>query len=81
MKNGVIAERGTHEELIGKNEIYASMWNKQAKAAKAAEDARNATLKAQKLARRASQPTRREEDSSSSSDESALIPWPRLNAK
>ncbi|KAK8049264.1 heavy metal tolerance protein [Apiospora phragmitis] len=81
MKNGVIAERGTHEELIGRNEIYASMWNKQAKAAKAAEDARNATLKAQKLARRASQPTRREEDSSSSSDESGLIPWPRLNTK
>ncbi|KAK6841635.1 heavy metal tolerance protein [Apiospora arundinis] len=81
MKNGVIAESGTHDELIERNELYASMWNKQAKAAKAAEDARNATIKAQKLARRASQPTRREEDSSSSSDESALTPFPRLNTK
>lgn len=83
LNKGAIAEIGTHESLIDSNGLYASMWYKQAKAEKAASDARVATIKAEKLLRRAkisagqslrpphqsgrSTPT---DDASSSSDES-----------
>jgi hypothetical protein len=68
LKNGTIIETGTHENLIAKDTAYASMWNKQAKAQKAAEDAHYLTLKAEKLMRKASEPGN-DDDSSSSSDE------------
>ncbi|KAI1335560.1 hypothetical protein F5Y15DRAFT_397732 [Xylariaceae sp. FL0016] len=82
LHQGTIVERGTHENLLQLKGKYASMWNRQAKAEKAAEDARNATLKAEKLMRKANiasptnehhdrgQTSHGNDDSSSSSDES-----------
>ncbi|MCB1502457.1 MAG: ATP-binding cassette domain-containing protein, partial [Bauldia sp.] len=37
LDGGVIVERGTHPELLAKNGLYASMWNRQREAAEAAE--------------------------------------------
>ena len=79
MKNGIIAERGTHDGLLLKNGTYASMWNKQAKAEKAAEDARNATRKAERYLRRVSDLSGPDDDSSSS-DESARNTAPPRSA-
>ncbi|KAI1268530.1 hypothetical protein F5Y18DRAFT_415241 [Xylariaceae sp. FL1019] len=82
LNQGTIVERGTHEGLLQLNGKYASMWNRQAKAEKAAEDARAATRRAEKLMRKANIPSPSAEngnrsptqtghdESSSSSDES-----------
>jgi ATP-binding cassette, subfamily B, vacuolar membrane transporter HMT1/ACLQ len=53
------------------------MWSKQAKAQKAAEDAMNATQKAEKLMRKASLNHGNDDDASSSSDESTMNGKPR----
>ena len=37
LDEGVIVERGTHDELLRKNGLYASMWNRQRQAAEAEE--------------------------------------------
>jgi ATP-binding cassette subfamily B protein len=37
LKSGVIAERGTHAELLARNGLYASMWNRQREATQAEE--------------------------------------------
>jgi ATP-binding cassette subfamily B protein len=37
LDEGVIVERGTHDELLGRDGLYASMWNRQRQAAEAAE--------------------------------------------
>jgi ABC-type transport system involved in Fe-S cluster assembly fused permease/ATPase subunit len=37
LKDGVIAERGTHLKLLAKNGLYASMWNRQREATEAEE--------------------------------------------
>jgi ATP-binding cassette, subfamily B, heavy metal transporter len=37
LDEGKIVERGTHEELLRANGLYASMWNRQRQAAEAAE--------------------------------------------
>ena len=36
-QRGVIAERGTHQELLARNGLYASMWNRQREAQEARE--------------------------------------------
>ena len=37
LKDGGIAERGTHGELIDRDGLYASMWNRQREATQAEE--------------------------------------------
>ncbi|NLS19200.1 ABC transporter ATP-binding protein/permease [Rhizobium sp. P40RR-XXII] len=37
LKSGVIAERGTHADLLAQNGLYASMWNRQREATQAEE--------------------------------------------
>jgi ABC-type transport system involved in Fe-S cluster assembly fused permease/ATPase subunit len=37
LDDGVIVERGTHQELLARNSLYASMWNRQREADKARE--------------------------------------------
>ncbi|KAA1177913.1 ABC transporter ATP-binding protein/permease [Rhizobium tropici] len=37
LKNGMIAERGTHADLLAQNGLYASMWNRQREATQAEE--------------------------------------------
>src|SRR5690606_38637808 len=43
LKNGTIAERGTHRELLERGGLYAEMWNRQLEAA----DAENRLRQAQ----------------------------------
>ncbi|MCT6871707.1 MAG: ATP-binding cassette domain-containing protein, partial [Bartonella sp.] len=40
LKDGRIIERGKHDELLNKNGLYASMWNKQLEASQAEEKLR-----------------------------------------
>ena len=40
LDQGVIAERGTHHQLLLKNGLYASMWNRQREAEEAREKLR-----------------------------------------
>jgi ATP-binding cassette subfamily B protein len=40
LKDGVIAERGTHTGLLASNGLYASMWNRQREASEAEEHLR-----------------------------------------
>ncbi|KAJ9666321.1 ATP-binding cassette-type vacuolar membrane transporter Hmt1 [Coniosporium apollinis] len=51
LHEGRVAERGSHEELLAKKGRYASMWKKQVKAQRAAEEAKALNDKAQRLRR------------------------------
>ncbi|KAM0272234.1 hypothetical protein ACHAQH_008776 [Verticillium albo-atrum] len=53
LNNGRIVEKGTHEQLVNAKGRYASMWEKQVQAERAAEKARVASRKAHKLMRKA----------------------------
>src|SRR6478735_4941738 len=50
---GMVVERGTHDELLAARGRYASMWEKQIRAERALDAAREAHLKAARAMRRA----------------------------
>ena len=50
---GQVVERGTHEELLTAQGRYASMWEKQIRAERALDKAREATIRAAKAMKRA----------------------------
>jgi ABC-type transport system involved in Fe-S cluster assembly fused permease/ATPase subunit len=53
LDNGMIAEKGSHNELLAKDGKYAAMWATQSKAENAAKQAHRATRHAKKLLRSA----------------------------
>ncbi|KAF6839730.1 heavy metal tolerance protein precursor [Colletotrichum plurivorum] len=78
LNNGTIAEKGTHEELVSANGRYASMWEKQVQAERAAEKARAANRRAQKLLKKANIVSNKQTDGHSdgytSLDSSTILP-------
>lgn len=81
---GRIVERGTHDSLLAAGKQYADMWNRQVKAERAADEAKNSFRRLDKLSRLAhfprpeypvkiETPTTPHEDTSSS-DESSHKP-------
>ncbi|KAL8783337.1 MAG: hypothetical protein Q9213_004712 [Squamulea squamosa] len=65
LHSGQVVERGTHEELLALKGRYASMWRKQIRAQKAAEEARLLSDQAEKLRKE----IRGDESTSQSEDE------------
>jgi len=78
LNNGTIAEKGTHDQLVAANGRYASMWERQVQAERAAEKARAASRKAQKLLRKANIVSKKQTDGHSdgynSLDSSTILP-------
>lgn len=71
LHQGKVAERGTHEELLEKNGHYASMWKKQIRAQRAAEQAKLLKDKADRLRRESKDGTIGLDDGSSSHSNSS----------
>ncbi|KAK2806852.1 hypothetical protein FQN51_005652 [Onygenales sp. PD_10] len=67
LHNGQVAETGTHEQLLNLKGKYASMWRKQIRAQRAAQEAQVLQDRAQRL--RSASTTAGGDDSSSQSDE------------
>ncbi|KAF2708181.1 hypothetical protein K504DRAFT_382379 [Pleomassaria siparia CBS 279.74] len=65
LHQGKVAERGTHEELLDMNGQYASMWKKQIRAQRAAEQAQLLKDKADRLRRESKDGTINLDDESS----------------
>ncbi|KAF4123147.1 ABC-type multidrug transport system, ATPase and permease component [Geosmithia morbida] len=63
---GTVVERGTHDDLLAKKGRYASMWEKQIRAERALDAAREAHLKAARAMRRANMGISNSQGSSSS---------------
>ncbi|EKJ73501.1 hypothetical protein NXS19_009196 [Fusarium pseudograminearum] len=62
LNNGTIVEKGTHEELLTAKGRYASMWEKQIRAERALDVAREAQMKAAKAVRKAKMGLKRNSD-------------------
>lgn len=71
LNKGKVAERGTHEELLEKNGHYATMWKKQIRAQRAAEQAKALKDKAERLRRESRDGTGLSTDDGSSSHSSS----------
>lgn len=74
LNKGKVAERGTHEELLDRNGQYATMWKKQIRAQRAAEQAKVLKDKADRLRRESKDGVSfgEEDESHSSSDDERL---------
>ena len=73
LHNGTVAERGTHESLLGQKGQYAKMWDRHCRAERAAELARVAADKAKRLAIKANTPRADEQSDGCSSIASSGI--------
>ncbi|KAI5459904.1 hypothetical protein BGZ63DRAFT_360270 [Mariannaea sp. PMI_226] len=62
LNSGTVVERGTHEELLASGGRYASMWEKQIRAERALDAAREAQLKARRAVRRANMGGKKKSD-------------------
>lgn len=71
LHKGKVVERGTHEDLLEKNGHYASMWKKQIRAQRAAEQAKLLKDKADRLRRASKDGTLVDDESSSHSSSSS----------
>ena len=76
LHSGRVVERGTHDELLDMKGKYASMWRKQIRAQKAAEEARVLTDRAEQLKNEA-----QSEESASQSEDERLGTSPPKQAK
>jgi len=69
LQGGKIIEAGNHPDLLDRNGRYASMWKKQMKAQKAAEEAKVLTAKARRLRSESQLATENTDDSASQSED------------